>query len=227
MLTNGEMRFLKKNLKEKAILFDVGANIGQWTRMALTFDKTLNIHCFEPSKYTYNELLKNNFPQNVICNNIGLSSEKKEEFLYTFKNGAVGGTMYRRKGLDYHYGRTSQEQKEKIKLETLENYCLTNKIGHIDYLKIDVEGHELEVLKGGRKFFKNNQVSIIQFEYGGTYIDSHIFLKDIFDLFKNFNYDFYKIYPNNIRSSKQYQSKYDNFQYQNWLIINKDYKFNP
>ena len=94
-------------------------------------------------------------------------------------------------------------------------------------MKIDVEGHEFEVLKGGNTLFYKNNVNIIQFEYGGTFIDAHVFLGEIFDFFKELNYEFYKIYPDCIKLVKKYYQKYDNFQYQNWLIINKNYKFNP
>jgi FkbM family methyltransferase len=227
MITNGEMRFLQSNIGNDSVIFDIGANIGKWTKLVLNINKRLNIHCFEPSKYTFKKLINNNFPPNVICNNIGLSSAKKEEFIYIFKEGSGLNSLYQRKRLDEHNEKIPQHQKEKIQLDTLENYCSVNDINLIDYMKIDVEGHEFEVLKGGNTLFNNNRVNIIQFEYGGTFIDAHVLLRYIFDLFKELNYDFYKIYPDCIKLVKKYYPKIDNFQYQNWLIINKNYKFNP
>ncbi len=227
MITNGEMRFLQRNIGNRSVLFDIGANVCQWTKFVLNTNKRLNIHCFEPSKYTFKKLINNNFPPNVICNNIGLSSAKKEQFIHIFKKGSGLNSLYQRKGLDERYGKIPQQQKEKIQLDTLENYCRENDIKFIDYMKIDVEGHEFEVLKGGKTLFNNIQVNIIQFEYGGTFIGAHVFLRDIFDLFEELNYNFYKIYPDCIKLVKKYYQKYDNFQYQNWLIINKNYKFNP
>ena len=227
MITNGEMRFLQRNIENRSVIFDIGANVGQWTKFVLNTNKFLNIHCFEPSKYTFKKLINNNFPSNVICNNIGLSSVKKEEFLHVSKKGSALNSLYNRRGLKEHNVKILQQQNEKIQLDTLENYCRENDIKLIDYMKIDVEGHEFEVLKGGKKLFNNIRVNIIQFEYGGTYIDAHVFLRDIFHFFKEYHYNFYKIYPGCIKLIKNYYPKYDNFQYQNWLIINKNYKFNP
>ncbi len=88
-------------------------------------------------------------------------------------------------------------------------------------MKVDVEGHELEVLKGGRNLFIKGQVKIIQFEYGACNIDARVFLKDIFDFFKGMNYFFFKIYPKYVKFIKQYKERLENFLYQNWLIIKK------
>jgi len=103
--TNGERRFLQRNLENCDVVFDIGANIGQWTKLALNFNSKLNIHCFEPSKFTFDKLKSNNFSPNVICNNVGLSSSKEENFLYIFKEGGGLNSLYQRKGLKKHPGR--------------------------------------------------------------------------------------------------------------------------
>jgi len=227
MFINGELRFLKKNLREKDIIFDVGANIGEWTRFVLNFNENIVIHCFEPSSKTFNLLMKNYFPINVICNNLGLSSQETEQELYSIKEGSGIGSLYKRIRFFKKNTTDSKILTERVRLDTLDNYCKKKNIDFISYLKIDVEGHEYEVFKGGKNLFKNSQINIIQFEYGGSFIDSHVFLKDIFDYFKDFDYNFYKIFPNSIKQVKSYNAKHENFQYQNWLIIKKDYKFNP
>ncbi len=92
--SNGELRFLKKNIGQSKIVFDIGANIGQWTKLALNNNSNLDIHCFEPSYYTFNKLIQNNFPPNVRCNNFGFSSIKCEKELYIFENGSELNTLY-------------------------------------------------------------------------------------------------------------------------------------
>lgn len=226
MYTNGEMRVTQHNIRKCNVVFDIGANIGQWTKIALSINNNLNIHCFEPSKDTFEKLLGNNFPPNVICNNFGLSSAKKEQFLYIYKEGGGLNSLYKREGLYDRYERFPQK-KEKIQLDTLENYCYDKNINKIDFMKIDAEGYEFEILKGGKTLFHNSQVNMIQFDYGGCFIDAYMFLKDIFDLFKDLDYNFYKIYPKSIKLVRKYHQKFENFQYQNWLIIKQGYKFYP
>ncbi len=161
----------------------------------------------------------------MICNNFGLSSNKCEKDLYIFENGSGLNSLYQRYGLENGWNLKPQQKKEKVKLDTIKNYCNEQNISEIDYMKLDVEGHELEVFKGGRDLFINAQVNIIQFEYGGCNIDSRVLLKDIFEFFKGMDYNFYKIYPDYTKFIKRYDQRLENFQYQNWLIIKKGQLF--
>jgi FkbM family methyltransferase len=223
MFTNGELRFLKRNIERFNTVFDVGARVGDWTKIALSFKKDLNIHCFEPSVFTYRKLISNNFPANVICNNFGLSSSKRKAKLFIFENGSGLNSLYRRYGLEDVNGLEPQKKEEIVELDTLDNYCLKNNIHTIDLVKIDVEGHEFEVLKGMRNLLKEKKVKMIQFEYG--IVDARVFLKDIFDFFKDFDYRFYQIYHNKIQPIKAYNSELDNFRYKNFLIVLNNYDF--
>jgi len=114
-------------------------------------------------------------------------------------------------------GRT--EEIETVRLDTLENYCREKNIQKIDFLKVDVEGHELEVFKGGTSLFREGRVRVIQFEYGGCNIDSKVLLKDIFEFFKGMEYRFYKILPDTLRPVERYDQRLENFKHQNWLIV--------
>jgi hypothetical protein len=65
---------------------------------------------------------------------------------------------------------------------TIDIFCLKNKINHIHFLKIDVEGHELAVLKGAAKMLENKQIDVIQFEFGAGNSFSKTFFLDFFKL---------------------------------------------
>jgi len=91
---------------------------------------------------------------------------------------------------------------------------------NVDFLKVDVEGHELECFRGANTLLSNRRIKAIQFEYGGCNIDSRVFLKDIFAFFGDFpRYHFFKILPHGLRLVQTYDQRLDNFQYQNWAII--------
>ena len=217
MHTNGELNFLKRNIGKFNNLFDVGANKGEWTRFILSLNKDVEIHCFEPSIYTFKKLKENNFPKNVICNNFGLNSKKETRDLFVFGDGSGGNSLYKRYGI-----KQEAQKKEKVILDTLENYCLEKNIKDIDFIKIDTEGNEFEVLKGMKSLLKENKIKVIQFEYGGCNLDARVFLKDIFDFFKDFDYKIYKIFPNKIELIKNYRQDLDNFRYANYLAIQKN-----
>ena len=63
--------------------------------------------------------------------------------------------------------------------------------------------------------------TLLQFEYGGCNIDSRVFLKDLFDAFMGLPYEFYKIRPRELLHVGKYCQKFENFEYSNWLAIQR------
>ena len=104
-------------------------------------------------------------------------------------------------------------------MDTLDDYCGREDIGQIDLVKIDVEGHELSVLKGSTRMLSQGRIKRIQFEYGGTFIDARILLKDMFEFLTPYNLLLYKIYPEEIKFVERYDQRLESFQYQNWVAI--------
>jgi FkbM family methyltransferase len=222
MQTNGELRFLRQALTNCKTAFDVGANVGNWAELALQISPTLNLHCFEPSQPTFMRLLAKAFPPNVICNPFGLGSAQGERLLYVFDEGSGLNSLYKRQGLEAGYGLSPQQRTETVRIDTLEHYCRQNGVSNIDLLKVDVEGHELEVFRGAGQMLVERRIKIIQFEYGGCNIDARVFLKDFFDFFQPYGYVFYKIYPKELRRVERYDQRLEDFQYQNWVVARSD-----
>jgi len=220
MHTNGELYFLQSVLEQCEIVFDVGANIGNWMALALDINPRLQVHCFEPSVYTFQRLLERG--KKAVFNNFGLSSERGKRTLWLFSEGAGINSLYKRHGLDDGYGLPEQIKEETISLDTLDDYCERVKVQSIDLLKVDVEGHELEVFKGAERMLAQGKIKRIQFEYGGCNIDSRVFLKDFFDLFEKNEYKLFKIFQKKMLYVSRYDQCLENFQYQNWLAISPE-----
>jgi FkbM family methyltransferase len=215
METNGELRYVKSQIKDCFLIFDVGANQGKWTERVLRYNRNAIIHCFEPVKSIYDKLVER-FPDNVICNNVGLSSECCYRDIYLEVL-----SVYKRSGLRAGWGIEDPQKTETIILETLDGYCEKKGIQEIDFLKLDVEGHELEVFRGGIKMLNRGKIKRIQFEYGGCNIDARALLKDIFKLFDGLDYVFYKILPGKLVKIHEYDQRIENFQYKNFALLHK------
>lgn len=222
METNGELHLLQQCLPQCETIFDIGSNVGECTVMALRIKPAAKIHCFEPSRSTFERLVANRFGASVVCNNIGLSSAPGEAKLFVFEDGSGINSLYRREGLE-GVGLSTQQREETVRLDTVDRYCLEHGIQAVDFVKVDVEGHELEVFKGMTRLLTSRQVGIIQFEYGGCNIDARVLLKDIFAFFRDFPYTFYKIYPQELRPVQKYDQRLENFKYQNWAIIENSF----
>lgn len=215
MRTNGEMHLLRQALPGARTVFDVGANVGSWVRAALQVNSSADYHCFEPSRGAYLALVGADLPKNVRANNVGLSDESAERPLFIFGDRYGINSLYDRKGISAPVLR-----EESIQLTTLDAYCERNQIDHVDFVKIDVEGHELAVLRGARRMLSEGRIDIIQFEYGGTYIDARVLLKDVWDYVQevNLKYSFFKLRGNGPCPIPAYQRAFETFHYSNWVI---------
>jgi FkbM family methyltransferase len=164
---------------ESATIFDVGANKGQYQDMLLHYLKLtqFKIYSFEPSPFTF-ELLNAKTKSNVANFNIGLGNKNEELELFRTGPGSPLSSLYKKTKIDYY--NVEMNQSEKVKIETLDNFCSKHAIDKIHFLKMDVEGHEISVLQGATNFISEHKIDMIQFEFGPPNIDSRTYLRDFF-----------------------------------------------
>jgi len=179
-------RMLRAKVKanQELCLFDVGANEGQFLEMIAGGLRGVPfcIHAFEPSEKAFTILRQKAGTQpSVILNNFALGREQGKAKLFYEKSGSGLGSLYERR-LD-HFG-IDFTQSATVSVQTLDQYCTEQGIQRIDLLKLDVEGHELEVLRGAQRMFSERRIGIVSFEFGGCNIDSRTFLQDFYYFFK-------------------------------------------
>lgn len=220
--TSGEtwvMKYLVKKLprEKQAIIFDVGANQGNYTKQLLSlWGNRANIYCFEPSKKTF-EILYNRLEQykNIELYNFGFGEREESVSLYFESEGSILASVYKRQ-LD-HLG-FSMNYEEKVRLRTIDNFCRDAGIEHIDFLKLDVEGHELKVLTGAKNLISSNSIDFIQFEFGGCNLDSRTYFNDFFYLL-NGKYKIFRVIPDGLFTIEQYKETHEIFTTTNFLAI--------
>jgi len=154
-MSHDEVNTFKKLVDEtNGDLLDIGANVGFYSLFFCKFTKTnRSVHSFEPVRYNINRLKKNlslNGYDNVNIHEFGLSDKTGQSKMVYSDENRGGASMYR--GQDQN-----QEYVEFKKLDEVEDIS-HNDIG---FVKIDVEGAELSVLKGGAEVFKNNLVPLL------------------------------------------------------------------
>lgn len=218
--TNGELRVMRTVLPHASVVFDVGANVGDWTTLALQIAPEAQIHCFEPSAPTYAVLAGRDLPANVRRNHFGLGSESADRTLFVYAAGSGANSLHLRAGTGY-----TQDEREHVTVRTLDDYCAAEGITEIDFVKVDVEGHELFVFRGAERTLTTGHIGVMQFEYGGAYIDARALLKDIWDFVSSMKagYSFFKIFPDGPRHIPEYLQTLETFQYSNWLIARADW----
>ncbi len=202
------------------VLFDVGANAGNYSILAsqILKSRSLKIFAFEPSKYSFDLLISNTKPfSNIRLFNLGFGKAEETVSLYSNYEGSGATSVYAEA---FQYYNVNRNVVEKVKLETLDGFCLHNAIETIDLLKIDVEGHELPVLLGGAEMMKSRKIRFIQFEFGPPHIYSRTFFKDFWDLLSPL-YKLYRIITDGIVEIKSYSENLEIFRTANFLAILK------
>lgn len=225
VLSSGEILILDyikqellKDKNHKYVIFDVGANQGQYALLiSKAFEGTDFItYSFEPSKNTFqilSEKLKGNSNFKLI--NKGVSNESGILKLYTDANGSGMASLSKR---DLSYRNIEMQKSEEVEITTLDEFCKSKDIGSIDFLKLDIEGYELHALKGANKILKKTK--FIQFEFGGCNIDTRTFFKDFFMLLKD-DFHIYRILQDGIIEIKEYHEIHEQFNTTNFLAIKK------
>ena len=217
---------LEKILKKTpSMIFDVGANIGDYANMLRSKFPDTEIHCFEPVKQTYNNLIANTTNLHIHCHNIAVGSTKGTIDLFKSTNNEDGSMVTAYKDTISNIFTFAGQPDEKIVCEmtSIDEFCGTS-ISHINLLKIDVEGHELEVLKGAVKMIRENKIEVIQFEFNEFNIFSRSFMYDYYKVLPQ--YKFYRIMPQNkLYPLGNYSSSHEIFRYQNILAINNSLNY--
>jgi FkbM family methyltransferase len=220
---SGEDYFVSKilpqyfDVQKKPVLIDVGANVGNYCISLANKFPQANIIAFEPSKVAFEKLEKNSALLNIVAERNGLGEKSENLTIYTSSDSSHN-TMYK-EVLEKLLVKNKIEE-EIIVIETLDNYCVKNNIDVVDFLKIDVEGNELSVLKGATKMLATKQIKVIQFEFNEMNIISRVFLKDFYDLLGN-EYDFHRLDTHSLIPLGAYNSMNEIFQFQNIIAILK------
>jgi len=108
-----------------------------------------------------------------------------------------------------------------VRLDTLDNFCKTNEIEKINFLKLDTKGHEYKILQGAKNMLEEKKIERIQFEFGGCNIDSKIFFQDFWYLL-NSDYNLYRILKDGLCPIKKYDERDEIFTATNYLAILKN-----
>lgn len=203
---NGEYRLLKEIIPGTRVIFDVGANVGDYSGEMLRIDAHVTIHAFEPDPIPYEKLKK----LTLIANNLGLGDREETKKLYRASR-STHNSFY-----SFEQGAPPFE----VAVSTIDIYCAEKKITHIDFLKIDVEGHEFPVLRGAEKMLGKKAIDRIQFEFSGATIESRTFLKDFIDLFEKYGYDLYRIRALDIQKVVYFPDR-ERFTLTNYLAIKR------
>ncbi len=212
---SGEL-YIIKQLKEKiqnGVIFDIGANVGDWSKYIQKkyHNHFYKLYMFEPSLPTFKQLVEN-IPQqkNCFAYNIGFGN-KQEKLKIFYDYEAQGSASLLAKNCSYS---------EEVNIEKLDDFCIKYEIKQIDFLKMDVQGYEYNILLGAQRLLEEKRIKVIQFEVDEPNIENRIFFKDFWNLLHE-NFDIYHSLYNGLVKIEQYDYTLENFRCMNYLAIER------
>lgn len=215
MLTEDEkilFNISKKYLHNPPVVFDVGAHKGSYTEYVLSQIPSAECILFEPNGELYNELVKKYNAFGIL---LGETSGVKPFYQCTNDADELSSTYNRPVFSDVEHNQ------EIIKCITMDSFCESTNINFIDFLKIDVEGAEMDVLKGSFKMLSKHKIMFLQVEYGGTYPDAGITFMDIINFIELYGYKIYELIEGKIQQVTKVNFIED-YRFTNFLITYHD-----
>ena len=196
-----------------SVVFDVGANVGDWLTLARSALPESRFHAFEIVEGTYASL-RNRFAENsgVVLNNFGLSDKSGTITMHLFDCSNL---------VTSHVAYPHGSYREVVcPVRRGDEYMRDSGIERIGFLKIDVEGAEHLVLHGFGAAIDTGKIDVIQFEYGRVNIITHFLLRDFYEFLEPRGYSLGKLFPDHV-DFRDYVLEDEDFFGPNYVAVRK------
>ncbi len=170
---------IKLNLKK---VIDIGAHKGEFLENIISIKNRIKVYSFEPQSKIFKDLKKKfKNKKNINLFNLAISNSNKFKKLNiniktsTSTFSSYNQNSFWKKIKDFlltGFKNKSIVNSELVLTNSLDSFCKKKKIKNIDLLKIDTEGHEMQVLDGAKKLLKNDiKFVLIEFHLSKIYKD--------------------------------------------------------
>jgi FkbM family methyltransferase len=181
---------VKAIFRTKPVIFDVGGNVGQWSQRILQHVTPEHIYIFEPQPACQQRIEALNLP-GVTLVRTGVGEQAGTAKLFTASETDLTASLHERNDSffeDWTYAPTE------IEIVALDDFIAERQIPFIDFMKMDIEGHELFALRGLRKSIDAGVVGAMSFEFSSGNLNSHTCFRDIWKVLSP-NYNIYRVTP--------------------------------
>ena len=182
-----ERAFLKSYLAEtpNPVIFDVGANVGSYTRTIKEYSPSAQVYAFEPHPESFRALAESEKLGGVRVFQNAIGDTEGEMELFDLADGNESTLASLHKGVIEQLHR-KKARTFKVQVKKLDRVVAELGIPHINLLKVDTEGHELSVFKSGLNTIEAKKIDVVQFEFNEMNVISRTFFKDFLELLKDF-----------------------------------------
>jgi FkbM family methyltransferase len=194
----GEVRLLEELRKrwsgrDSLVVLDVGSNDGAYaTAVRSVLGPRVRLECFEPDTASFEALHRRLGDQDgVRCHRLALGAEPGLARLYSNRAGSPLASL---NAESFRFTSVEVASSQEVQVETVDRIVRELEISRVDLLKVDVEGHELAVLRGAAELIRGRNVEVVQFEFGARNVASRSFLWDFVEVLGD-DYELVRVRP--------------------------------
>lgn len=177
-----------------AVIIDVGGNRGDWTAAVLQSLPLASVLLLEPSELALQHLRKRNLPRVTVIP-AAAGDHLGSDVLHVPRSAEAIASFHIRRD---SYFRQMQFDPQPVQVVTLDQVISAFNLDWVDFVKIDVEGHELAVLRGARTSLQAGLIQALSFEFGSGSLNSRTFFHDLWDELHPLGFGLYRICPGGI-----------------------------
>jgi FkbM family methyltransferase len=191
---NGEAMLQRDLAPSLRTVIDVGANRGEWTASVLANAVGLErVLCYEPSS-TALAALSERFGADSRVEVVAAAVSDKPGEQDFFEEPQAGETSSL---LGSHSNQHAQRRS--VPVVTIDDEMSRCQLAHVDLLKIDAEGMDLHVLRGGQHALAEHRIGVAQFEYNAPWASAGSTLAAAFNLLNGHGYEVFALLPDGLR----------------------------
>lgn len=175
------------------VVFDVGARIGEWTTLtAKHLARPATFILIEPSSVHWPILKYLNVPGTCHLVDAAAGKARGTAVLRGTFPGSGNASLWERRD---SYWDEPFDATEEVRVTTVSAIADQCSIDAIDFMKVDVEGGELDVLKGAAPLLEAGRIRALSFEFGSANVTTRVFFRDFWDLLTGYGFHLARITP--------------------------------
>lgn len=176
------------NFKEGMVVYDVGANLGEMASFFARFPSVSRVYCFEPVKKVFLDLVKRskNY-EKIKCFQIALGDKSGSERMYVNEFSPSSSILPLGPIHIEEFPVTKDAHEEEIRMMTLEEIVHEYSLFPPDFIKIDVQGFEDRVIRGGKDIVKKARFCMLELSLVSLYEES-VLITDINSLMRSIGF---------------------------------------
>ena len=177
--------------RPQPVVFDVGANVGNWTEGLLQAVPDAEVYMFDPSPGCQAAIREKNLP-GVMLLSCALGENPGRAAYHSSSATDGSASLHVRDDTPF---RDLNYTTAEVEVATIDQVIESQKINFVDFMKMDIEGHKLFALRGAKQSLAARRIGALSFEFGCGNINSRTFFRDFWELLTGAGFSIWRIAP--------------------------------